>query len=486
MKQKALMGCWVMMGLAFVLLQSLLQLTMVHGQAIEGVAASEQQPQPFLAVPYYNGAVRTAYMDNDILPHDPIPANRLRQTHDCVTAVIAPIPTSTPTMTATPTATATQPESPLPTPTRTPWAPSPPPVATPTAIPLVVPQDNRGIILYYSFDPLTHESGMSFIRTDSAGHVSGEAEPWPWQLRNAPDRFSRSPDGKFLATVSARLYKLINIFDLQSGQQLSSVLVEEFFGWHADSQHVLFRRVNNVGLGRGLWQMNVITEAQRPLLLSQGMSPFWLVLGATVSNQGQRLAYATNEGIWLAHPNGSNAQKQLSAVDVWDWSHDDRYIVYSGEAYNQPKTDRTTPSYALWVWDTVTGDRWPIQGPFRYGYGAYPVLSPTGPQLAFRGYVNDEPCLSGKEATPVDPHCRYRGSALFVAELATGAVTRIADHADQPVWSPAGSAILYSKKGEANQSELWIEYLEEGQSVKVTDGSRAIVGFTWLAPLPTE
>ncbi len=69
MKQKALIGCWVMMGLAFVLFQSLLQLTVVHGQAIEGVAASEQQPQPFLAVPYYNGAVRTAYMDNDGLPH---------------------------------------------------------------------------------------------------------------------------------------------------------------------------------------------------------------------------------------------------------------------------------------------------------------------------------------------------------------------------------------------------------------------------------
>ncbi len=457
---------WVMFSPVSLLLCSWIWIMLMPAEIAAALQPEVvQQVEPFLAIPYSDGAVHTAYMENDSLPHDSIPANRLRQTHDCVTA------------TATPTATATQPESPLPTPTRTPWAPPPPPVVTPTAIPLVVPQNNRGMIVFLDYDVDTYESAVQFINTDAAGNKVSEPAILPLATKVYPNKFAVSPDGKYIITIGERLYTEVDVFELLYGYHLGSTAFETFFEWHPNGRHILFRQT----LSGGLWLTDVHTLEQIPLVLQDPKNPSWLVTGAAISNNGQRLVYATTSGIWLANSDGSSPQRKLDASDVWDWSFDDRYIVYSGEPYRLRKGDTTTPRYTLWVWDMVTDERWPIQGPFLYGYGYQPVLSPAGHQLAFSGYVALDACFRSDETIRADRFCRYRGFSLFVADLTTGVVTRLDDNIGRPTWSPDGSALAYLKLNQEEQVDIWVTYLDEGRTEQITNSPRVDVGLIWIS-----
>ncbi len=407
-------------------------------------------------------------------------AGCLRQTHDCVTAAIAPTPTSTPTKTATPPATVTQPESPLPTPTRTPWAPPPPPVATPTAIPLVVPQDNRGT-LYYAADT-TSSTTLYALETDATGHPISAPTPVPLDRYGPIDDLFASPDGRYLVTSYDTLAQVLGIFDRQTGAPVSRYTPERLLNLHADSQHVLVRPNVSLTFGRGVWQVNVETGERVPLVLQQGRNPWWLVIGAAISPNGQTLAFATNQGLWLANADGSEPRKLLDATVVWDWSFDSRYLVYTGGDYDSlPKDDRTR-RYLLWVYDTVAGDRWPIRtlSPFIIGYGFRPILSPASNQLAYLGATAPNDCFRKDETRRADPFCKYRGFSLFVADLATGESKRIADNVGTPAWSPDGSAIAYTQLDEQEQVDLWITHLQDGQTIQLTDSPARETAVIWI------
>ncbi len=404
-------------------------------------------------------------------------AGCLRQTHDCVTAAIAPPPTSTPTMTATAAATATQPESPLPTPTRTPWAPPPPPVATPTTIPLVVPQDNRGT-LYYAADT-TSSTTLYALETDATGHPISAPTPVPLDRYGPIDELFASPDGRYLVTSYDTLAQVLEIFDRRSGALVSTLTPQLFYGWHPDSQHVLVRYSAQSTFGSGLGQANITTDERLPLVLQQGENPFWRVNGAVFSPSGQKLTYATNSGIWIANQNGSTPVKILDADDVWAWSFDGQYLLYSGEPYKLPKGD-ISPRYALWIWDRHSQQRIPIRGPYFYGFGFTPLLSPATQEVAFVGVVDPGDCFFIDAARRADPLCKVRGFSLFVGNLASGEVERIADNVGQIAWSPDGSAIAYTQLDEQGQLDLWISYLADGQHMQLTDTAATEQAVLWL------
>ncbi len=441
-----------------------------------------QQVEPFLAVPYSDGAVHTAYMDNDGLPHKSIPANRLRQTHDCVTAVIASTPTSIPTKTATPTATATQPESPLPTPTRTPWAPPSPPVATVTPLPIRVPQDNRGTLYYSEWTP-PRAVYIKVVDTDATGHPINEPKQSSVQSSMLATDLFVSPNGQYLIVSTDTMAQVLKIFDRRSGTLFSTLKPQLLFGWHPDNQHVLVRQSSDTTLGRGVWQVNVETGERVPLVLQQGRNPWWLVIGAAISPNGQTLAYATNQGLWLANADGSEPRKLLDATVVWDWSFDSRYLVYTGGDYGSlPKGDVTTPRYLLWVFDTVTNAQWPMRAPYPlpFGFGFAPIISPATNQLAFIGMVAPDDCFRRDETRRADPLCRYRGFSLFAADLITGDVREIARNAGTPTWSPDGSAIAYTQLDEQEQVDLWITHLQDGQTIQLTDSPARETAVIWI------
>lgn len=392
------------------------------------------------------------------------------------------LPTPTPTETATLVPTATQPQSPLPTPTLTPWSPPPPPVATPTAIPLAVPQDNSGS-LYYGELTKPRDVRINVVDTDAVGNPIGEPEQSSFHtLMPATDLFT-SADGRYLIVSTDTMAQVLQIFDRQSGELVSTLTPQLFFDWHPDNQHIAVRQSSESTFGRGIWQINVVTGQRTPLALQQGRSPSWLVIGAAFSPNGQQLAYSTGSGLWIANANGSNPKKYLDANVIWDWSFDSRYFVYTGGEYRSlPKGDVTTPRYILWVFDTVTGERWPIQEPYPlpFGYGFSPILSPATSQLAYIGMVEPDDCFFNDSAYFADPLCQYRGFSLYAADLETGNVTWIADNVGKHTWSPDGSAIAYTQLDEQDQVDLWITHLQDGQTIQLTDSLARETAVIWI------
>ncbi len=384
--------------------------------------------------------------------------------------------------TPTPTIIPTRPESPLPTPTLTPWSPPPTPVATPTAIPVVVPQDNQGTLYYGELTP-PRGLRIKVIDTDATGNPIGEPVQSPFQPSMLVTDLFMSPNGRYLIVSMDTMAQVLQIFDRQTDELASTLTPQLFFDWHPDNQHILVRQSSESTFGRGVWQINVVTGQRTPLALQQGRSPSWLVIGAAISPNGQHLAYSTGNGLWIANSNGSNPQKQLDANVIWDWSFDSHYLVYTGGEYRSlPKGDVTTPRYILWVFDTATGERWPIQAPhpLPVGFGFSPVLSAATNQLAFIGMVEPDDCFFDDGAYFADPLCRYRGFSLYIADLETGNVTWIADNVDKHTWSPDGSAIAYTQLDEQEQVDLWITHLQDGQTIQLTDSPAQETAVIWI------
>jgi TolB protein len=222
-----------------------------------------------------------------------------------------------------------------------------------------------------------------------------------------------------------------------------------FFSWHPNDYEFLFRQDN--AADEGLWLVDARTGQHR--LIAQ--PPTYDVSGAAISPDGQHLIYATNSfnahQIWAANADGSEPHLLLESkmiVAVWRWAPDSRYIVYIGEP---------SSNGSLWVMDHTGQMRKPLKGAFLFGYGFEPTWSPDGQQITYVGRDHLDLCWQKDATFRADPLCWFKGTAIYIENVDTGDLRRIATNAIDPAWSPDGSMLAFSALDTIQQQvDIWV------------------------------
>ncbi len=362
----------------------------------------------------------------------------------------------------------------------------PSPSITPTPLLLRAPaRDAQGWLLFGRWP-----DRVGGIRTGPDAHPLDERSVflrWPdgQPVRMAFSRLIPSPDGHLLAALEeTEGGDVVYVFDAQTGRALfsgdSPISMGLFMGWHPDSFHILFR---DDAAYQGLWWIHVL-NGTRQLILSY---PFFDFSGAAISPDGQRLAYGLNapeaHQIWMAYPDGSAPRLVLESryvVYVFGWSPDGRWLLYTGEPGAAEAGAPSARGKILWRMDREGRQRLPLQGPFVFGWGFWPVWSPDGRRVAYVGWGEGHDCWQKEESYRADPLCRWRGVEIYVEEVETGSLLPLASNAIDPVWSPDGRWLAYSAMDEHEQIDLWIAQFDGSGRRRLTYTSEAEKGLAWL------
>lgn len=306
-----------------------------------------------------------------------------------------------------------------------------------------------GAILYRRIDP--EGPAIYQLRVDAAGKSVAPTARISGTLGLGGPLFP-SPDGKHVAMISlSEGGWAVFMLDVTSGQiapLLGSFIRGGpngpglFYNWHSDSRHVLYRPD---------WTLDLW------LVDSQGGDHQRLselaVDGAAISPDGRTLAYGYNKTphlgqIWLANADGSQPRLIVEdgTADVFSWSPNGAYLVYIGE----PGT--TSP---LWIMDPNGQNRRPLSAPFLYGWGFSPVWSPDGQWLAITGPDTGRAFGCGQKEPQPDPEiCVFEGTAIYIENIITGEVRRLASGIE-PAWSPDGSMIAFAS-AQSGTPEIWV------------------------------
>jgi Tol biopolymer transport system component len=385
-----------------------------------------------------------------------------------------------------------EPTSSFPTPTS--WVPPLPPDHTPTPLPgLAAARTPDGVLAY---------RGVSFQSrdVDGRGNVAHVSQKLDFQ---APvgvdashdyfayfDRLIPAPGGRYVAAVAeVEVGEIVTFVDLTTNQSANLywhntkgepvIATGFFYNWHPNGYEFLFREDN--APDRGLWLVDARTGEHR--LIAQ--QPTLDISGAAISPDGQRLIYATNtfdvHQIWTANADGSDPRLLLESdmiVYVFSWSPDGRYLLYAGE----PSTTVSDVSGGpLWIMDREGRSRKPLQMPFAFGFGFWPVWSPGGHQVAAVGTTNEHAeCWSSGEAFRADPLCRYRGTGVYVENVEAGEAQLVAHHAIDPAWSPDGTLLAMSKMDDRQQVDIWLVNQDGKELRQVTDTPEVDRRPVWL------
>lgn len=387
--------------------------------------------------------------------------------------------TPSPTMTS-----ALQTSSPTPSqPTATPLAPTPTATGAPTPPPLPEPAASPAGAIFHGifaapgatpFEPVIQQ-----VAVDALGALGGTPAPFAWSTlddnRMIVGRLSASPTGAFLmSTYDTEAGESLVIVDLATARETAYLWGGQRFGWHPNGAEFLFEQREQAD--PGLWLVAAHTGEHR-LLLSPAALQGATLSGAAISPDGNTLAYSLSapglEQIWMANADGSEPRRVLesnTSAIVHDWSPAGTWLLYSGEPI--PETGKGTPappSARLWLMDSKGQNRRPLNLPWEpLGLAdQHPVVSPDGRAIVGVG-ASGEPTACWKPGLALTVLCAFQNSALYIEDVETGNVRLIASNAMDPIWSPDGSLLAFSRMDVHGQVDIWIADAGQGDLQQVT------------------
>ena len=402
----------------------------------------------------------------------------------------SPLPTPAPIEIRGPDGMIITPETPTPIPT---WTPRPTPTRRPgpTETPFPIRQvfrDPAGTLLYVvqatTPENVLSQSILYRLPFGSQGEKLSDPAPMLIPQLKTFSNISLSPDGRYLlflqpAMPGGTLY----VLEMQTGRLWSLAPEGEHesglvFGWHPDSERILFWNDKD-----HLLLINVITLERTILKYAQGS-----IQGGAISPDGQTIAFVDglqiapnhiSEAMWTTSSSGSDA-KPLVVFDgtsyLFSWSPDGRYLLYMGGPgthYGEEALVRFESRGPLWIIDPNGENPQPLSGRFTSGAGYIPVWSPDSQWIAFTGL--DEGKRYGcspedKTERPQWPQCRFEGMGIYAENIKTGEVRRLASGI-HPTWSPDGTIVAFLSY-QSGASEVWTVRLDGTELLQITfDGA---------------
>lgn len=343
-----------------------------------------------------------------------------------------------------------------------PWTPSPQPSPTrrpgPTATPFPTRgpgSDPAGTILYTAPD----RQAIMALTVDGQGRKVAEPAPLSLSLDFNPVYGVPSPDGRYLLVLrQSEPGHIPYVVNLESGRVWPLFGQESYangilYGWHPNSRQVLFYYFDV-----DLRLVNVETGEYTILAFTHGPQ------GAAMSPDGQDIVYVAESSLsyrtmWKVSAAGSDAQPLFElggSAYVFGWSPDGSSILYVGEPITGFIKGATPPGGPLWLMDPQGQNRRPLSGPFIFGWGFEPVWSPDGQWVALVGRDEGQVfgCSVKRDPPPDSEICRYEGAAIYIENILTGEVRRLAPGIE-PVWSPDGSMLAFLSR-QSGTPEVWV------------------------------
>jgi Tol biopolymer transport system component len=290
-----------------------------------------------------------------------------------------------------------------------------------------------------------------------------------------------SPDERYaLGMDETEGGDVITVLDLQSGQIKLVVSGGMFFGWLPNSQSVLYYQM--FFAQTGLWIYDVDGNGRRLIAQPPGMD----VTGVAASPDGRTIIFGTSSigasQVWRANLDGSEPKLLLDApasVGVFGWSPAGKAILVTGVTIPQQKGATASPSN-LWIMDSDGGSKKSLRGHFLSSHGFQPIWSPVGYKIAYVGTNSLDPCWYKDDTYRSVPYCRYRGVAIFVEDVNTGALSLVRENAIDPAWSPDGSLLAFTALDSRLQVDLWISKPDGSDSRRVTNTPEIELHPIWL------
>lgn len=227
-----------------------------------------------------------------------------------------------------------------------------------------------------------------------------------------------------------------------------------------------------------LWLVNLETGDHTVLAFTNGP-----VQGAAISPDGGKVVYVDRDAegnavMYVVKTDGSDRRSLIGPGEwlyVFGWSADGRHILYyAGErSGTQGDLALSTADWdsrdSLWIMDVDNNERRPLFSPYIFGWGFEPGWSPDGRQVASTGLDTDHNfgCAQKPKGTVLDlTTCRLEGTAIYVEDISTGEVRRLAPGIN-PTWSPDGSMIAFLS-GQSGMPQIWVIQAEGAESHQIT------------------
>jgi len=367
--------------------------------------------------------------------------------------------------------------TPRPTPTRKPG-----PTATP--FPTKAPAADAAGHILYSVSQEGEQVTYKSIAVDAEGEKRAEPEPLSFPVEFTPYQVLPSPDGKYwllMQPVEPGGIPYVYDVDIDQAWPLFQDIPNAVglqFGWHPNSQQVLFWFFPN----EELHLVDVTMGEYTTLAFTYGPPQ-----GATISPEGSQIAYInrlddTGNAVWTVSPAGSDANPLLqlnsTAGYLFEWSPDDQYILCLGcGSALEPIESAEQYKGPLWLIDPTGAVQNSLSGPFLAGRGFTPSWSPDGQWIAFTGL--DEGNSFGCETeNPNWATCQYEGTAIYVENVSTSELRRLSAGIN-PVWSPDGSILAFLST-ESGAPEVWTIRLDGSEIRQVTNDNQPKHEILWI------
>lgn len=302
-----------------------------------------------------------------------------------------------------------------------------------------------------------------------------------------PYEIGSSPDGRSMIVLQPSEPGGIPYIFHAETQNLEPLFRQEpfisgaFFGWHPDSRQVLFW-----SLDAALWLVNVESGETTTLAAIDGP-----IQGATISPDGQQVIYIAHSDtsyrtMWKVSAASGDARPLFDlggASYIFGWSPDGRYILYMGGPGVQraDDIDKFAARGPLWIVDPEGNEPRPLVGPFISGAGFEPVWSPDSQWVAYTGLDKDQEygCTVKGDSPPEWPACRFEGAGIYVENVTTGEVRRLAAGIEQE-WSPDG-AMLAFLSNQGGNAEVWVVGIDGSGLQQMTTETQMVKQVTWAS-----
>ena len=396
----------------------------------------------------------------------------------------AAIPTSTSTF-----ASAAATESITPSPARRPtntlvpfptYSNNPTPDPTSTPFPLAVPAGSAAGELVI-LKAQGSQSTLWKIALDANGKALSEAVqiplaqlPAPGSTFGALGEIFPSPDKQKLFIILMSEGPDYLLADLETGQIRTAGWFsgyQLFYGWHADSAHVL------IGTGSYSYQQelqlaNIDGDGIVPLAVTEALDHTHIE-NAIASPDGQRIRYLLHTDsnvanqVWEIDSNGTRRRHllDLSIPGSLTWSPDGKKIAYWDEGF--------------WITDADGSNLRKLNDAryhYQFIYDLPPTWSPDSHYLIYQLY--------GKQ---IAGESMLNGSNIFLMDMQSGETRTILPDGGTgnlyPVWSPDGQKIAFLSN-RAGTPDIWVVNRDGSDLHRVTTTGDIYRVILWRAAEP--